>query len=121
MSVGPKSSFVSSTALPHDRAVESFVDRVEAADLYGLRRLILFGSVARSTHGDGSDIDVLAVLNDEADEMAVEERLRDIAYDVMLERGTVFSIHGVTESTLERRADHPFFKRALADGERIYG
>lgn len=121
MNVGPQSSFVSTTALPHDRAVASFVARVEAADVAGLQRLVLFGSVARSTHTDDSDIDVLAVIDDGADETAVEERLRDIAYDVVLERGTVFSIHGVTESTLERRSDHPFFRRALSDGERIYG
>ena len=112
---------MSSATLPHDRAVTSFVERVEAVEPAGLRSLILFGSVARSTHTSGSDIDVLAVLDDEADEPAVEERIRDLAYDVMLEHGAVFSIHGVTESTLEDRSDHPFFKRMMADGRRIYG
>jgi predicted nucleotidyltransferase len=118
---GPKRSIVASTTLPHDRAVTDFVDGVEAARLPGLRRLVLFGSVARSTHTDDSDVDVLAVVDDGADETAVEERLRDIAYGVMLEHGPAFSIHGVTESALERRSDHPFFRRALSDGRRIYG
>lgn len=110
-----------STTLPHDRAVADFVDSVEAADIPALRRLVLFGSVARSTHTDDSDVDVLAVVGDGADEPAVEERLRDLAYEVMLEHGTAFSIHGVAESTLERRSDHPFFHRVLAEGRRIYG
>lgn len=112
---------MASTALPHEDAVAAFVDRVEATGFPEVRRLVLFGSVARATHASDSDVDVLAVLADGADEAAVEERLRDVAYEVMLEYGAAFSIHGVTESTLERRSDHPFFERALADGEPIYG
>lgn len=119
--VGAKSRFMASTELPHEDAVAAFVDRLEAADLPEVRRLVLFGSVARATHTDDSDIDILAVLAEGADEADVEERLRDIAYDVMLDHGTVFSIHGVTESTLRSRSDHPFFERALGDGEPIYG
>lgn len=112
---------MASTALPHEDAVADFVERVETGDFPEVRRLVLFGSVARGTHGNDSDVDVLAVLAEGADEAAVEERLRDVAYDVMLEHGAVVSIHGVTESTLDRRSDHPFFKRALAGGEAIYG
>lgn len=110
-----------STALPHEDAVADFVDRVEAADFPEVRRLVLFGSVARGSQGADSDVDILAVLAEGTDETAIEERLRDLAYEVMLEHGAVFSIHGVSESTLDRRSDHPFFRRALADGEPIYG
>lgn len=108
-------------SLPHETAIERFVDRVAAVDVPGVRRLILFGSVARETHDPDSDIDVLAIIEDGADTFATEERLRDIAYDLMLEHGTAFSIHGVSESTFERRADHPFFRRAVEEGETIHG
>lgn len=112
---------MASTTLPHEDAVAAFVDRVEAADIPEVRRLVLFGSVARRTQETDSDVDILAVLAEEANEAAVEEQLRNLAYEVMLEHGVAFSIHGVTESTLDRRSDHPFFRRALADGEPIYG
>ena len=112
---------MASTALPHEDAVSAFVERVEDADIPALQRLVLFGSVARETHGSDSDIDVLALIDDDADERAVEDQLRDIAYDVMLEYSVAFSIHGVTESTLEDRADHPFFTRVASDGAAIYG
>ena len=115
-----KESVMATTALPHDEAIEAFVDRVVAAELAGLERLILFGSVARESHSATSDIDILAVIR-EADEAAIEEQLREIAYEVMLEYGVVFSIQGITESTLENRSDHPFFKRALSEGEILYG
>lgn len=106
---------------PHDDAVERFARRVARTELPSVKRLLVFGSVARDTHEPGSDIDILAIIDDDADEFATEERIRDIAYDVMLEQGTVFSIHGVTESTLADRSDHPFFRRALREGRRIYG
>ena len=112
---------MASTAFPHEDALDAFVEQVEAAGIPEVRRLVLFGSVARGTHRGDSDVDVLAVLVENADEAAVEERLRDLAYDVMLEHGAAISIHGVTESTLSSRSDHPFFRRALADGEPIYG
>lgn len=61
------------------------------------------------------------MFDDGADAVGIEEQLRDIAYDVMLDRGAVFSIHGVTASTLASRSDHPFFERVLTDGEPMYG
>lgn len=58
-----------------DEAVAAFVERVETANLSDLQRLLLFGSVARSTHGRDSDVDILAAVADGADEVAIEERL----------------------------------------------
>lgn len=109
------------SALPHEDAVPAFVERVEDAGVPEVQRLVLFGSVARDTHDADSDIDILAVIDDDADERAIEDRLRDIAYDVTLEHGAVFSIHGVSESTLDDRSDHPFFSRVASDGAAIYG
>lgn len=109
------------SALPHPDAVDVFVDRVEAADPDAVERLYLFGSVARGTQRPDSDIDIFAVLDDEADISATEERLRDIAYDVTLSGGPAFSIHAAPESTVEERTNHPFFRRVLDEGRPIYG
>lgn len=108
-------------ATGYDEAIDAFVGRVEAANMASLQRLVLFGSVARGTHDADSDVDVLAIVDDSADVGAVEERLRDIAYDVMLDHGPAFSIHAVTAETLEDRSTHPFFRSVLADGHAIYG
>lgn len=107
--------------LQYDVAVDDFVDRVETANLVSVQQLLLFGSVARGTHTSDSDVDVLAVVDDTADVPTVEERLRDIAYDVMLDHGPAFSIHAVMEGTLDDRSTHPFFRTVLAEGQPIYG
>jgi predicted nucleotidyltransferase len=111
---------MASTALPQEDAVAVFVERVAVTELSGLSRLVLFGSVARGVHSSDSDIDILAVTDSATATPVVEERLRDLAYDVMLERGTVFSIHAVDESTRQQRSAHQFFKQVRAEGRTIY-
>ena len=105
----------------HEEALDEFVEKTERGSIPALRQLIVFGSVARGTHATNSDIDILAVLEADADIIDVEEQLRDIAYDVMLEYGTVFSIHGITETAFNNRSGHPFFKRVSMEGRAIYG
>lgn len=105
----------------HETAVDAFVDAVEDAELDDVQRLVLFGSVARGTHRSDSDVDVLAIVEADADVPALEERLRELAYDVMLDHGAVFSIHGITGPALDDRSGHPFFERVRAEGRTIYG
>jgi predicted nucleotidyltransferase len=81
--------------------------------------LYLFGSTARGeANALDSDVDFLAVASDDADKSAVEDQLRDIAYDVMLEHGPVVEVHVISESTFQsRRTDgHPFITQVLAEG-----
>ena len=110
-----------SEASPHEAAVEAFVDRVNDAQIPAVERLILFGSVAKQSHSEDSDVDVLAVIENGADVAVVEEQLRDVAYDVMLEYGPVFSIHAVTVASFENRTGHPFFQHVDTEGRAIYG
>lgn len=102
----------------HAAAASAFARRV--ADDPDLEELLLFGSTARGeASGLESDVDFLAVVSDDADRPAVEDRLRDAAYDVMLEHGPVVEVHVVSRSTFEghRSRGHPFVRRVLDDGE----
>lgn len=111
---------MSGTADGHERAVEELRERLQSTELSGLERLILFGSVARREHHEDSDVDALAVIADDAP-AATAERIRDIAYDVMLETGTVVSVQVVRAARFADRADHPFFRRVRSEGTPIYG
>lgn len=110
-----------SSTLPHEAALADLAERVRAADPADVQRVVVFGSVARADHDSTSDLDLLVVVAETADRAAVEERIRDLAYDVMLEHGVAISIHGVSETTLAQRGDHPFFARVREEGETIYG
>jgi len=71
--------------------VHEFRRRLEA--LYGerLRDVILYGSYARGEADDGSDIDVLVVLDDFGDEEAELHRMDPIADELSLEHDVVIS------------------------------
>jgi len=102
----------------HAAAAAAFARRVRDRGDLELASLILFGSTARGdASGLGSDVDFLAVVPDDADRPAVEDELRDVAYDVMLEFGPVVEVHVLSRSAFERRRDHPFLRRAVREGE----
>jgi len=105
---------------PHERAVGELRERLESAAVPGLERVLLFGSVARRDHRGDSDVDALAVLADDAP-AETAERLRDLAYDVMLDTGAVVSVQVVRVGRFEDRADHPFFRRVRDEGTALYG
>jgi len=103
----------------HTAAADAFVRHVESLELSGIESLTLFGSTARGeASGLDSDVDFLAVVADDADQSALEDTLRDVAYDVMLEHGPVVEVHVLTQSAFEERRDHPFVTQTLRDGER---
>jgi predicted nucleotidyltransferase len=104
----------------HEAAATAFARRVRGEDLPGLEALILFGSTARGeASGLDSDVDFLAVVADGTDRSAIEERLRDVAYDVMLEFGPVVEVHVLSRSEIDRYHElgHPFVRRVFGEGE----
>jgi hypothetical protein len=103
----------------HRAAVDAFARGVRDADLDSVQRPLLFGSVARGTQSLDSDADVLAVVEDEADQSAVEDRLCHIAYDIGLDRGVILSLVVLFES--EYRAGGPFLEHVRRDAERLRG
>lgn len=104
----------------HRQAAAAFVERVRERSLSDVESIYVFGSTARGeAAGLSSDVDVLVVLADDA-EPTLEDELRDLAYDVMLEYGPVVEIHPVSASAFARKldADHPFVRRVVSEGVR---
>jgi predicted nucleotidyltransferase len=102
----------------HENAAEAFVERARAACGEELKGLYVFGStISGEATGLASDVDVLVVLADE-DRETVADRLRDLAYDVMIEYGPVVELHVLSASTFERyqREGNPFVERVLSEG-----
>lgn len=109
----------STSADAHTAAAEAFVDR--ARSQYGdeIAELYVFGSTVRGeARGLASDVDILVVLDDDADRGATADALRDIAYDVMLEYGPVVELHILPESTFIRyqQEGNPFIRNVITEG-----
>lgn len=104
----------------HERAADAFVERARRCSDAGVESIYVFGSTARGeAAGLSSDVDVLVVLADDA-APDLEDELRDIAYDVMLEYGPVVELHTISASSFseKRRTDHPFIRRVVSEGVR---
>ncbi len=89
--------------------------RLEA--LYGdrLARLILYGSRARGEAEDGSDIDVLVVLNGPVDPGEEIARTGEIAADLSLRHNEVISCAFMDEQRFTQR-NGPFLRNVRREG-----
>jgi predicted nucleotidyltransferase len=111
-----------SRASPHERAAEEFAHRIGEQKADAVSTVLLYGSVARGEErGTDSDVDILVVLRDTADRAAEEDEIRDIAYDIELERSLVLSLIVKSESEFKRRKSHPFLRNVRHDAEILHG
>lgn len=104
----------------HGRAADAFVEAVESELGEGIEAVYVFGSVARGTETERSDVDVLAVVADGADFGAVDDRLLDVAYDVQLEHGVSVEVHTQRAEEFRERRERgePFVRTVVEEGVR---
>lgn len=104
----------------HEAAARAFASRIRDRFDESIESIVVFGSTARGdAAGLSSDVDVLVVLDDEADRPLLAEALRDVAYDVMLEYGPVIELHVLTRSRYEtlRERRNPFVRNVVSEGK----
>ena len=94
------------------------------SDLYGssLKALILYGSVARGTQTEDSDVDLL-VLVDGTDQKLREysDRLSDVSTDMALKYLKVFSIMDVRyQEYMDWKSVSPFYRNVDREGIVLY-
>lgn len=103
----------SSDSSTHEQAAEAFATAAKAEYGDQVEDLIVFGSTVRGeTRGMDSDVDIFVVVTDEA----IEDDLRDLAYDIQLEYTVVVSLHVQTTDRFNERQSHPFIKHVLTEG-----
>jgi len=80
-------------------------------------KLVLFGSYARGTNTDGSDIDLLILLDSDRITWPEEKRITYPLYDIEFETGTAIS--PVVLSKKDWESKHkitPFYKNVAREG-----
>jgi len=105
---------------PHERAADEFVRTVETDLRESVEAVYVFGSVARGTERETSDVDVLVVASDDVEFASVDDRLLAIAYDVQLSHGVPVEVHSMGADEFHEREERgdPFVRTILEEGVR---
>lgn len=99
--------------LNRKKIFQDFADRANERLGESLKRIILYGSVARGEDTEGSDIDVFAIVETKED----LEMLRNLAFDFgVLENGVSISVQGKTEEEFDSFSSNSFLRNVERDG-----
>lgn len=97
----------------HEEALEEFVNRAEKELEDSLKRLILYGSMARGEYQEDSDIDIFAVVEKKED----LEVLRDVAFEVgVMDYGVSISVQGETDEEFQDFSRTSYLRNVERDG-----
>ena len=81
----------------------------------GIKAVILYGSYARGTATEDSDVDLLVVLDDALKPDYVRHTLSDLLLDILLEEGELVSVLVISES-FYRSYNSPFLLNVRQEG-----
>lgn len=77
------------------RAADMFIRRISGN--FDVKEAYLFGSFARNSARDDSDVDVAVVLGDRGNLSETILRFSDVAYDMFMETGVLVDAHPLWE------------------------
>ena len=120
------------------RKVEQIMEKIQDKDLrkmlleleeklqrvYGnkLKAVILYGSVARGTATEESDIDIMVLVDGTAQELRTfEDQLSDVSTDISIKYFKVFSIIDISYQEYMRWVNtSPFYRNVSKEGVILY-
>lgn len=96
-------------------AIDAF--KTAVAERYGdrLDRVVLYGSHARNEATDGSDVDLMLVLDGEVQPGQEIDALADLIWEILVEHGVLLSVFPVSSEDYETRQS-PLLINARRDG-----
>jgi predicted nucleotidyltransferase len=95
------------------KAVEEFVRRVTQEYGDQIRGITLFGSVARGTAVEDSDIDLLVVIDEE--DFRLRRELVGLSFDILLETGGDLSVKVLSDRDFQARKSYSFLRNVLGE------
>ena len=105
--------------MQHQRAIEALGHALRREYGDAISRVIVFGSVARHEDHEGSDIDVMVVMDSEKlpVDWELERAIRSVAFAVELQRDVVFDLKVVAVGDWYGLKGHtPFMERVAEEG-----
>ncbi len=98
------------------KILDELVDGILAIMKPSVVRIILYGSVARGTNTEESDVDVAILIKNEMD-AEMEDKLSDFVADMNLKYDKVFSVIDINYDTFRKwEGVTPFYQNVTKEG-----
>lgn len=98
------------------KILDELVDGILAIMKPSVVRIILYGSVARGTNTEESDVDVAILVKNEMD-AEMEDKLSDFVADMNLKYDKVFSVIDINYDTFRKwKGVTPFYQNVTKEG-----
>ena len=98
------------------KILDELVDGILAIMKPSVVSIILYGSVARGTNTEESDVDVAILVKNEMD-AEMEDKLYDFVVDMNLKYDKVFSVIDINYDTFRKREGvTPFYQNVTKEG-----
>ena len=98
------------------KILDELVDGILAIMKPSVVRIILYGSVARGTNTEESDVDVAILVKNEMD-AEMEDKLYDFVVDMNLKYDKVFSVIDINYDTFRKwEGVTPFYQNVTKEG-----
>lgn len=87
-----------------------------------VEKIILFGSQARGDSVEGSDIDILVIVDIPKEQLSkTKKAMRNLASDIGLEQDEVVSLIIRDKQEYDKMANTLFYRNVARDGVELYG
>ena len=106
--------------MQHKQIIGDFTDAVVKEYMDRIQAIILFGSVARGTSGEDSDIDILVV--ERGDRLKMRRELSSLVTKILLKTGRYISVKTLSIKDFKDsiRWKSPFIENVLNEGRILY-
>lgn len=92
------------------------IDFAKSLNFSEIKKIILFGSVARGEDSDKSDIDILIITKNENDDLKIEDEIYGQTFDTLLETGEYLSVKMIDDKHYNQYKNFSFYKNIEKDG-----
>lgn len=101
-------------------ALKEFVDGIVPIMGKQLDQIILYGSVARGTNTEESDVDIALIIHGTIDDN-LEDKLLDFIVDMNLKYGRVFSVIDINRENFQKWGNVlPFYSNVRREGVTLW-
>lgn len=97
-----------------DKILRPFLEKIKDHSGNHLQKVILFGSMARKDFGPESDYDLLLIFDEIKGE--TKDFVEDLASEILVEHGKLFSTFLLTQRQFEQMKFEPFIINAQKEG-----